>query len=195
MLKAEKILISIVLIALVMRYTGTGGGVVLLITGMSALAVFYYLAPLLFNGIRLRSTFKSGSFDGVPLAAFIAAFLAGGGLAVTLLGVLFKLQFWPGAERLLYAGIGLTAVSSLAAYLISRKYGIGLWRRAAARVLPALCAGLLLLLISSETLADLTYSDPEKAELLKLLLKDPDNEALRDAFYSYGSEDVDREAK
>lgn len=188
MLKTEKILIAITLIALVMRFSGVADSSFLLITGMSTLALFYYLAPLLFNGIRLSNTFKRGSLEKVPIAAFIAAFFVGGGLAAALLGILFKLQFWPGARNMLFAGIGVTVLSSLAAYFISRKHGIGLWHRASARILPFTAFGLLLLSVSSETLADLTYSDPEKAELLKQVLRDPDNEALRDAFYNYGSE-------
>lgn len=115
MKQTERVLIVLAVIGLIMKLSLIAGGAILLVLAISALACFYYLGFALFNDIRLRHIFKKASYANASPGRIIGAIGASFGLSGMLVGILFRLQFWPGAAINLLAGIVLTAILLLVA--------------------------------------------------------------------------------
>ena len=123
MKKFEKIIAIIAVIALVMKYLQIPGGALLMMLSFGVLAVFYYIfGSALFNDIELRfkELFDRKVFDEIinfknksdALTTFIEK-LTRWGLSAALLGILFKLQHFPGANILLLIGISTLIIVTI----------------------------------------------------------------------------------
>lgn len=105
----EKILGLAAIIALIMKLFLIPFGGVLTILSLSTLACVYYpFGFALFNGIRFRDVFKKISFRGVSKWQIIGGVSLGIGLAVMCMGILFRVQEWPGSGIILIAGLLIT---------------------------------------------------------------------------------------
>lgn len=109
MKKAEIILGAIALTSLALNLLLVPGGVVLTVLSLSTLSVFYmYLSFALFNDIQIRRIFKKDSYKGISTMRIVGAILTGLALSMTIVGLLFKFQSWPGATMNL--GLGLVGL-------------------------------------------------------------------------------------
>ena len=175
----EKTLIVLSLMGLGMTFMNISGGSVLTIMSVSALTFIYYLGPLLFNGIRLRSITKKGAFEGIPVVAFVAAFFGGFALCAALIGSLFRFQIWPGGSVMLLGGLIGAAAMSLICYGISKRHNIELFTRYLSRAVPICGVSLLLYLTPVDALIDLRFDDPQEAALVKKTMEHPEDEKLQ----------------
>lgn len=182
MKKAELILGAITLIALVLNLFLTPYSGVLTVLSLSALSAMYmYFSFALFNGVRLRHIFKKASYKEIPAMRIVGAVLTGFALAATIMGLLFKIQYWPGANVNLAVGvIGLAIVLIVGAIKYSMtksKYYTGIFKRIA--VYGGL--GLILLILPRHTWLEFKYRNhPGYVEAFKKAMADPDNQELWD---------------
>lgn len=180
MKKAEIILAVLAVIALGFNLNRVPGASALTVLTLSSLSVFYmYLGFALFNGVRLRAIFKKGSFTEISKARTFGAVAAGLTLSVTLVGIMFKIQIWRGADLQLRTGLfGLaivTAVGLVKYFKNKSPYYTRIFKRAA--IIGGF--GLILILSPSTMWTEIRYRNhPEYVEAFKKAMADPDNAAL-----------------
>lgn len=198
MKRTELILGLIALAAVILKlFTVTGSGI-LLVLSFTALAILYYFSFLLLNDIRFRDIFKKKAYKHTTALRIIISVVVGFAFAYTLMGALFKMQFYPGANILLGLGLittSLVLVFSAISYFQKRT---AFYRGVLTRIAVIGGLGLVLFFTKANTLVDVYYkNNPEYAELLKRSMADPDNQELsaqleeleKQEFYSRNSQD------
>ena len=101
----EKILVALSILAIVLKLLLIPGGSVLFVLAISILSCIYFaLGFALFNGIRLRKMFKKESYSNTSALKIIGAICMGFVLSMVSIGIMFKLQMWPGAGPMLIVG-------------------------------------------------------------------------------------------
>ena len=106
MKKFEKVFGMLTVISLILRFASLPGGSVLLTLSLSALAcVYYFYAFTLFDQIEIKSIFNSKSREGISAMIVFESKLAGWGLAVVCIGILFKIMQFPGEAVMLSVGL------------------------------------------------------------------------------------------
>jgi hypothetical protein len=183
MKKGEIIIATLYIIALVLNLLLIPGGVVLTVLTLSTLStlsvLYMYLSFALFNGIRLRKIFKKDSYKGISAMRIVGAVGTGLALSMTTIGLLFKIQSWPGASFILGTGlVGLLIVTIIGTikYLKNKsEFYTRIFKRIA--VFGAL--GLILMLIPKTTWVEIKYRNHSAyVDALEKALADPDNKEL-----------------
>lgn len=106
MKKTEITLLSIVLLAAVLRFCAIEGSVMLLTLCALVLALFYLLFSfLLFNGIPMKVMFRADAYKQTNWKRILGSVAAGFALFMTTIGVLFFLNRWEGKEVILKSGL------------------------------------------------------------------------------------------
>jgi len=174
-------LIGILGIFLKVAFHLPGSGV-LIVLAFGTLSMFYYVFSFaLFNGIRFRDFFRKASYKDTNAKKIIGAVGLGWALSLIVIGGLFKLQLWAGANVQLLTGlvtIGLILVIATVFYFRNKaEY----YKRIFKRIAIYGAFGLVLYLTPSSTLVDIYYrNNPDYAELFKKVLTAPDNLELRE---------------
>ena len=142
--------------------------------------LYFYFSFAFFNGIRLRDIFKKASYKDTNAKRIIGAIGLGFFISLLIMGILFKLQFWPFAITKLFTGlVGTGIIFSIALIFYSRnnsKY----YKRVFTRIFIYGSLGLVFYLIPTATIFDIYYRNvPEHA---KKLLADPYNIELQKEF-------------
>lgn len=181
MKKFELIVGLIAILGIVLKLLHIPGSGLLTVLTLLTLSMFYYAFSFaLFNGIRLRDIFKKASYKDTSVKRIIGAVGLGFALSTIIIGVLFKLQFWPGAMVQLMTGLVMTGLILLIATIFYFRSKADFYKRVFRRIAIYGIPGLMLLLTSTATLVDIYYRDkPEYAALYKEVLADPDNMELR----------------
>ncbi|NNC85012.1 MAG: hypothetical protein HKN75_02955 [Bacteroidia bacterium] len=151
---------------------------------MCALATIYYFGFLLFNGIRFRDIFKRHAYKHTNAKRVIGTIGLGFALSAIIIGVLFKLQFWTGAEFNLLIGFIFTGIIFLIAFPFYLRNKTAFYNRIIKRILIISSVGLMAYVVPTDSLVDLYHGhNPEYAELYKKRLKDRDNVELQEELY------------
>ena len=182
MKKGEIIIATLSLIALGLNLLLIPGGGVLTVLTLSTLSMLYMnLSFALFNGIRLRNIFKKDSYKGISTMRIIGAVGTGLALSMTIIGLLFKFQSWPGASLNLGAGlVGLliaTVIGTIKYFRNKSDFYTKIFKRIA--VFGGL--GLILMLTPKTTWVEIKYrNQPTYVDALKKAMAAPDNKELWD---------------
>lgn len=113
MKKAEIVLIGIAILALLMKFAHLPGSGLLLFVSFSLLAMVYmFFGFALFNNSESSELFKSISHKKISTIRVIGSIGTGLALSVSIQGVLFKIQSYPGALMMLSIGLfGLVIIA------------------------------------------------------------------------------------
>lgn len=182
MKKAEIIIGTISIIALGLNLLLVPGSGILTVLSLSSLTmIYFYLSFALFNDIRLRKIFKKESYKGISTLRIVGAIGAGLALSITIVGLMFKFQSWPGASFNLGIGlVGLLIVTIIGLIKYSKNksdYYTRIFKRTA--VFGGL--GLILMLIPKASWIELKYRNhPDYVKALKNAMDNPDNKELWD---------------
>jgi hypothetical protein len=177
----ERILAVAIVVGLVLKFSLIAGGDFILLLAMMTLASIYFpIGFLFFNQIRLRDIFKNSSALK-DMTAFKACFAIGTGvgLSTIIIGALFKLLNFTGANAMLVAGLSVTTIIVVVAIILSVKNNHAnskfiLWR---ASVVGAV--GVVLLFTSGLAIVKLQYRDhPAYIDAYTNYSNDPQNEEL-----------------
>ena len=106
---------AVTLVALLLKYVlHQPGGTLLLIVGMGGLAAFAYLSSYRQpkNSYKLSPHMTSAQrlFTSMGFANFMCK-LKGYGFSIGLLGLLFKLNHWPGGSTMFYLALPIVAIT------------------------------------------------------------------------------------
>jgi len=122
MKKAEFILIIISIIALIMKLLEVPFGALLFLFSILLLSLIYYpMGFAFFNDIRLRNIFKKESYQGLKWTRILGAIVAGIVVSTLLIGVLFSVMHYPGAQYMLIEGVFSAVVVFIIAFVKNRK--------------------------------------------------------------------------
>lgn len=166
---AEKTLIVLSVFGLIAKEFFMPDGSVLFVLGISGLACAY----LVFSWLLFRDR------DSKAMKLSLAA-PAGIVLAIGCVGILFKIQIWPGSHiYLLFSAITLVTISAAAFFLKKNIADEGIskfYRNVLQRTIPVFIIVVSLLLISDNALIRFHYRhDPEFARLYIRVRENPDN--------------------
>lgn len=154
---------------------------VLCVLTFSTLATFYfYFSFAFFNDIPLRGVFKKVSYQNTNKKRIAGTVWLGYGLSLILIGGIFKVQFWPGANPLLSGGLSTILVILIVVSFFHFRNRQTFYKKVISRIAIYGCFGFALYLTSTENLIDIYYHDyPEYAEVYKKHLADRENIELQ----------------
>ena len=162
-----------------MHYPGAG---FLKVLSLSTLSIIYFMfAFAILNGVGLRELIKSDALKSLGGLKIGLSFGVGLVLSIASIGILFKLQFWPGANFNLLIGTGGLVISAGIAIIGIRKTTDGLYSRILSRAVLFGGLGMILLLLPRDTWLTWNYSDnPEYVKAVLNAEANPDDPALRE---------------
>ena len=181
MIKLEKILVLIFLVALIMKITMIPVGGILTVISLSLLAIIYYpFGFALFNSIGFRKILKKDSYKSISALRIIGAIGAGTALSIICVGVLFKIQHWPGSEMNLIAGL-ITSLIILCITIYKYYKAKGeYYIRIIKRIIIASIFGLFMVLLTDLSLVKIQFRNhPEYIKAYELYINSPQDEGLR----------------
>ena len=180
MKKAEIIIGILSLIGLALNILLVPGGNIVIILTMGMLSLLYgYFSFALFNGIKFRAIFKKESYKGISTWRIVGAVGAGLALSMSVIGMLFKFQSWPGAVVELEFGLFwlfiVTIIGTIKYLTTQSEYYTGILKRV------ALYGGiaLLLALMPKTAWVEIKYRNhPAYLQALKESINNPGNKEL-----------------
>jgi hypothetical protein len=182
MKKTELITAGIAALAIIMQLFLLPGSGALTVISLSLLAcIYFYCGFALFNGIRFRKAFKRENYAGISAMRIQGAVATGFVFSMIIIGMMFRLQSWPGAASNLVVGLIALLILVVVALLRYRnnrsEFYVRIFKRAA--VFGVL--GITCLLMSHGEWIRLKYRNhPAFAEAMIRATADPGNQQLWD---------------
>ncbi len=180
MKKTELILIGIAIIAMIMKFFHMPFSGVLTVLSFTFLSVIYmYFGFALFNNIRFRKIFKKETYKEISTKRIIGGVSAGFALSVSVVGIMFKFQSWPGASFNLYSGIAMLTVIAIISIIKMKKSRDKYYSNILKRI--AFYGAISIFLVSIPLKTWLEWKYPNNPEYVKAVLEansDPDNRKL-----------------
>jgi hypothetical protein len=179
LLFTEKMCVALAAIGVALKFTSRSGGGLLIVLSLSTLACIYFLG----NQLLFRDRHTRVMVRGLSALGGMAA-------ALTVIGILFRLQYWPGSGGQLMMGLVASAVVTAWALLRRQRENGGEKDRylhgMVNRFLVTLAFGAILFSVPQSALIRLEYRhDPKHAELMVNFLSDPENKAKWEALARY----------
>ena len=181
MKKFEKIIGLVIIISLIMKLTLIPGGSILAAISLTTLACIYYpLGFAFFNDIRLSKIFKKDSYKGLTALRIIGAIGIGMGLAAICMGILFKIQHWPGADTNLISGLVTTVIILIIALIRFIKSKDNFYKRIFKRIAIIGGFGLILMFVSDLTITKIQFRNhPDYIKAYEEYIINPQDQELR----------------
>ena len=182
MKKFEIVVAIVIVISVVLRLLDIPGSFPVMLISLSILSMLYYpFGFLLLNDIPLKGIFKKESYNGKSTLRIVFSVLAGLALSVTVIGLLFKIEFYPGARFMLELGSLGLFVAVIISIIKYRKNRDLFYSSMVKRAVIIGGLALFLLVLPNSILVDLRYpNDPEYAKALTNSLDNPSNKELRE---------------
>lgn len=197
MRKLEIILGFFSLAAIVLTVLSVTGGNLLTIFVLSSLSLAYMIFGFaIITGFGLRNAFKKETYENIRIWRVVGSVALGWGLGSIVIGILFKVMLWPGADQMLANGLfsGIIALPVLVVKFLQTKaafYKINL-----IRLLVIAGIGAIWYFISTEAYLEFKFGDyPEYVEAYKAHHADPQNIELYKQFIDAREEMLEQRNK
>jgi hypothetical protein len=183
----ERTFIVIALIGLLFRFLHLPGGSMFFILGATLLCLFYYPFGLAYlQGISIQSIFKKAAYQNTTVFISLLALFGGLSLTMLLIGIQFKLQFWPGAHVMLTAGIVTASIILFIAAIKLQGANHLKLKRLYTRGGILLAVAIALRLTPTPAIVDIIYSStPCYRDALKEVMAHPENELAQAKLMQY----------
>ena len=176
-MKTEKTLSIFLILGLILKFNNISGGTIL-----TALVLFIFALIYLFG------SFYFLSIDGVKNQKIILTVFSGVFFSFVPLGILFKIQFWPGGTALLFFG----SLINLLLYFIVLKINkietelVGYYKNLRFRAVLFVCLSSIIFLIPKQEILKLEYGNNTKLiHYYNLYTDNPDNIELQNQYFEY----------
>lgn len=177
-MKTEKVLASLLIIGVLFKFMHWPGTGPILVFSGGILAMMYY--PLGFYYFTEKETRKKNIILSVVSGMF---------WSTVIVGLIFKLQFYPGSGVMaIIGGYGSFVILGVITFMKSQKgeeqklYFDSMWKRA----LVMAGIGLFLLSVSSESIMKFNYrNEPELGRLRIQMMNHPENEQYQKEYEEY----------
>lgn len=179
MRKIELTLCALSLVAITLNLLNSNGSGILTVLSLSSLACFYLYAGIpLFNSVTFKQIIKKEA--KIPSKRIIGSMGAGLSICVILIGILFKIQLWPGAMINLYVGTFVAIAVGLIAFYKNTKKPQEFYSNLIKRLRVFVVIGVLFALIPSYSWLEIKYRNhPGYLIALKKVMNDQGNEQLQ----------------
>lgn len=199
----ERILITIIVIGAVFKLLHWEGGDFFTLIGVSLLALFYFIFSFaLLNKIKKkdRTPPKSSNADDPTIDSGIISDLisasntnnrstlhtlgaigTGMALSTIIIGVLFKIMIWPGAEQQIIMGLVGIGIALILSFVFVKTNPVPLFKNIIVRGVIIGSIGLIFSFISTKDI--LTWNYPDSPELVEAILESieyPEDEELQE---------------
>lgn len=181
MRKTEKIFAILLLTAIIFKFTLIpGGGILCVLVSLLLFMIYPFFGLSILYKIRLSKIFNSRSYVDISNFQVFFTVLSSFGLSLLVLGNLFKLQYWPGANLILIIGITSCSIFSLFSYLKYNELTFNLFKPFLVRSLIIGGLSIGLLVISTEEMEKFKYRNhPLYLKAYNEYLKNPDDYTLQ----------------
>lgn len=178
----EWVLLFLFLIGLTMKFSLIPGGSVLIIFSLTILSFLYcWLSFFFLNNIRLREVFKKSAYKGIGPKRWIYVVVSGMSVSILILGIIFKLMFWPGGEIIVCMGAILSLFIFILALLKFGDTKERFYKKIILRFFPYVFVGGTLVFMSNVDIVKLQYRNhPLYIQAYIDYNKDLDNKAKFD---------------
>lgn len=183
----ETTAIAITLIGILFKFNHWPGASMFFILGISLLSIFYYPFGFAYlQGISLKSILNKAAYQNTTVFISLLAVFGGMSLAMLLVGIQFKLQFWPGAHVMLMAGIVFTSIILSIAVFMLKGANHQKLKRLYVRGGMLLAVAIALRLTPTPAIVDILYSNrPCYRDTLKEVMAHPENEKAKEKLQLY----------
>ena len=155
---------------------------ILTVLSLSSLSVIYmYLGFALFNNIHFRKIFKKETYKEISTKRIIGGVGTGLALSVSVIGILFKFQSWPGASANLIMAIVTLSILAIISLIKMKKSEDNYYSNILKRI--AIFGAICIFLFSIPTKTWMEWKYPNNPEYVKAVLdakSDPENQELWD---------------
>ncbi len=182
MKKTEPILALISLLAVLMRIFHIPGADALLVICITGLTfIYFYVGFALFNGIHVTKIFKKDSYREVERKRILGGVVTGMVLSISLMGIMFKLLVFPGAQLMLIQGITGIAIVMIIALIRFYTGKDQYYKRILKRIVVVGFFNVILLSIPNKTWLNWNYpNNPDYVNAVLNAEKDSKNVELRE---------------
>ncbi len=185
MKKAEIVLITLLIFAFTMNLVPIVGGAFFTTIFFILLAQYYMVFSFaLFQNIRLRDIFKSASYKHTNAISNIGSIVAGYGISLVVLAILFKIQFWRGGDVMMNVGLMTLFVAFILniAFILAKRKGQH-FKKIMIRIVVYGLLGLTFLNLPHYYFFDIKYREyPEYIKAAKNHFGNPNNEEYRERY-------------
>lgn len=155
--------------------------------------IYFWFGIIIFNKISFRKMFKKTSYKDISWNKLIGTFATGIGLSFTILGILFKFMFWPGANAILTNGLTILGVVLMISIVKFGSNKSHFYKLIFYRILVFGGIGFSLSLISSMTIVEIKYRDsPKLINAYKKAFENPEDEKLWDEVNQIKDERIEK---
>jgi magnesium-transporting ATPase (P-type) len=178
----EKIVLTVIILVIALKYFSIPGAAALLIVLLMTLSLFYMgLSVVLFNNVTLDDLNKGISKKGISRNRILGSVFTGFALSVIVIGVLFKIMLWQGSGANLLAGMLAIfiplAVSIIKYSSLKDSFYLNVIKRTSVAIIVAVS----FYLMPVEYLWNVYYKDaPEYIEALKKAKENPGDYELKE---------------
>lgn len=182
MRKLEILLTGLFLISFTLFFIDIPGGSLFGVAHIISLSLLYLLFGFaIFNKISLRKILKESSYANTSKQRIFGTICLGIALSITLMGILFRLMFWPGSTFNLSFGLILLVIIMILSIVKFMKNNSSFYKMIMLRITLFGSFALLLFAIPQMALVKIKYrNDPTLIEAFRKALENPENEKLRD---------------
>ena len=177
-MKTEKILASLFLLTYILKCLAIPGGAFMMLIVLMALSFVYFPGGFYF--------LADGNLKKQNIALSIVTGMV---LSIVVLGLLFKLMYWPGAALMLLVSLGITLPLTIAFYFIRKKEGDelkGYYGKLLGRTVAGAVIALTFYLVPMSVLIRVQHwQDPELARRKILFYSDESNEDYKKQYKDY----------
>lgn len=180
MKKAELLIGGLCLLTILMSLIPVPGSVLWSsLTFFTMAFMYFYLGFALLNNIGFKQIFKKKSYAGMSALRLLGTIGAGISLVITLLGILFYLNIWPGAQIMLTFGISGIILVSIVCFFKHYKTSAKVYKNLLIRNAIIGGFGLLFTIIPDILIVDIKFrNQPAYLAAFKAAMADPNNSEL-----------------
>ncbi len=177
----EKILFGLFIFGLVLKeFDMTGADLLLLFSAAIASTFYYVMGFFLINDINLKDIFKRETTQNLKPLFILGPIIAGWDFSLIILGILFKILLFPGADILLFSGLILLTILTIASHFWVKKKYPEIFKRFFFRASIFVFGAVVFSIITYDNIIDHRYQadHPEYAKVLKAYVKNPADSAM-----------------
>ena len=181
MIKLERIMGIVAIVSILMKLALIhGAGIFVLLSLMLLAGIYYPFGFVFFNGIGLFDLFKKDAYKAVSKWRIVGAIAVGICLSAICMGIMFKIQYYPGANVMLVSGLEMVLIVTIVAFMKWLKQRDDYYIKMFKRIAIIGGFGLVMALTPALTIEKIKYHNyPNYIKAMEEYLKHPKDEALR----------------
>lgn len=155
MKKTEIILIALYLVSIILKFIPAPLSSILFVLISSILATMYMMAGIpILNNLTIKKTVEPNALQSKQV---IPAIMTSMSLSVTLIGIMFYIQRWPGSLLFIFLGVFSLLIGIVVSHFIARNKFPTLFKNILTRSFIFGTLGLLCFFISTRQLVSIQY--------------------------------------